>query len=464
VTEHQKDVEVSGGKGVVVGNYATVFQYFREDKRPVSSFIRLAQFRSLIDERAKDFIGREFVFDGINRVLAGEKFPSGYLIIHGEPGIGKTAIASMLVLRGSYVHHFNIAPENIRSPRQFLENVCAQLIVRYGLDHPTLPPYAGEDSGFLSQLLAEAADRARQNGEPPVVVVVDALDEAEDIGLAPSANRLYLPRAVPADVFFVLTTREEADYRLDVDNETGIWLRDDDPANEQDIARYIETFIRAHPQPMYEQIQAWGVEPAAFVTEVTKLSEGNFMYLVYVLPEMAAGRLTRETVGGISGLPRGLTGYYKRHWRDMKAADPGRFQTMQRPVLCFLAISREPVTIPQLMQWTHLEPGDIKNVIADWREFLNEDRHRQPPRYRIYHRSFAEFLDAEENLRWYHSQIAATALAKIPGFLGDDYTPLFCTRTPGYSSRSRTVTGTDGRTIARPVPSAPLAVPVGMPN
>jgi hypothetical protein len=424
VTEQQKkDVEVSGGKGIVVGDYATVFQYFGEDKRPVSSFIRSDQFRPLINERAEHFIGREFVFDGIERALAGEEFASGYLIIHGEPGIGKTAIASMLVLRGSYVHHFNIAPENIRSPRQFLENVCAQLIVRYGLDHPTLPPHAGEDSGFLSQLLTEAADRARSSGELPVVVVVDALDEAEDIGLASSANRLYLPRALPDGVFFIVTTREEADYRLDVDHQTRFWLRDDDPANEQDVARYIESFIEAHPQPMHEQIQAWGVEPAAFVAEVTKLSEGNFMYLVYVLPEIAAGRLSRPTEGGIGGLPRGLTGYYKRHWRDMKDADPGRFQALQRPVLCFLAISREPVTIPQLMEWTRLEPGDIKNVIADWREFLNEDTDRQPPHYRIYHRSFAEFLDVEEDLRWYHSQIATTALAKIPGFLDGDSTP-----------------------------------------
>ena len=418
MTEQQKDVAVSGGKGVVVGDYATVFQFFEEDKRSVSSFIRSAQFRALVDERTKGFMGRGFVFDGINRVLAGEESASGYLMIRGEPGIGKTAIASMLVLRGSYIHHFNIAPENIRSPRQFLENVCAQLIVRYGLDHPRLPPQAGEDSGFLSQVLTEAADRARENGELPVVVVVDALDEAEDAGLAPSANRLYLPRALPSGVFFILTMREEADYHLNVDNETEIWLRDDDPANEQDVARYIETFVMAHSQVMHERIREWGVEPAAFVTEVTKLSEGNFMYLVHVLPDIAAGRLSRQTVGGIDGLPRGLTGYYKRHWRDMRDADPGRFESLQRPVLCLLAVSREPVTIPQLMEWTSLEPGDIKSVIDDWRKFMNEDADSQPPRYRLYHRSFAEFLEAEENLRWYHNQIAITALAKIPGFLG----------------------------------------------
>lgn len=216
--------------------------------------------------------------------------------------------------------------------------------------------------------------------------------------------------------------RERRALTRDVDNEIEIWLRDNDPANEQDVARYIEAFIEAHAQAMRERIRAWDLETAAFVTEMIKLSEGNFMYLVHMLPEIATGRLSRQTVARVGGLPQGLTGYYKRHWRDIKDADPGRFSTLQRPVLCFLAISREPVTIPQLMEWTHLDPGDIKNVIAEWREFLNEDPDSPPPRYEYIIAVSPSFLGAEENLRWYHSQIATTALSKIPGFLPSDST------------------------------------------
>lgn len=410
------DVTVTGSQGVVVGDYATVYQTFAEDKRPAASFIRSAQFRPLVDERTRDFVGREFIFDGVRRFLAGDEFTAGYLLIRGEPGIGKTAIAAMLVLRNSFVHHFNIAQANIRSPRQFLENVCAQLIVRYGLDYQTLPPGAGDDSGFLSQLLAEAADKARESGQLPVVVVVDALDEAEDTGLSPGANRLYLPPVLPDGVFFVITTREKNDYRLNVDHVAELWLRDNDPANERDVARYIEAFVDDHQAVMREQIGAWELTTEDFTREITALSEGNFMYLVYVLPDIAAGRLSRQTVSSVDKLPRGLNGYYKRHWSEMKDADDDRFTTKQRPVLCFLAVSREPVTVPQLMEWTRLEPGDIRGVIAEWREFLNTDDDTRPPKYRIYHHSFAEFLDKEEDLRWYHGQIAAAALAKIPGF------------------------------------------------
>ena len=401
------DVEVSGGKGAVVGDYATVFQVFMDSPPALASFLRAPQFRSLVDERTKHFVGRDVIFDRIDELLAGADFESGYVVIRGEPGIGKTAIAATLVARRGYVHHFNIAPENIRSPKQFLENVCAQLIIRFELEHRTLPPSAGDDSGFLSQLLAEAADR----GAHPIVVVVDALDEVEDTG-PPATNRLYLPRALPPGVFFVLTTREEADYRLDVDNEAEIWIREDDPANRADIARYIELFLDQHADAMTPRLTEWGLDREAFVRDIAGLSEGNFMYLFHVLPDIARGRLTQDTVGGIAALPRGLRNYYQRHWRDMKDADPGRFSAVQRPVLCLLAVSREPVTVEQLMQWTGLGPGDVMDVVREWREFLNEDARR----YRLYHRSFAEFLDEQENLRYYHAQIADSALAQIPGF------------------------------------------------
>ena len=116
-------------------------------------------------------------------MLEDPEFTSGYILIRGEPGIGKTALLSQLVKTRGYVHHFNIAPQNIRSTRVFLENVCAQLIVRYQLAHTmSSRPEASQDSAFLTRLLTEAAEKA---GDQPVVVLVDALDEAEDVGLWP---------------------------------------------------------------------------------------------------------------------------------------------------------------------------------------------------------------------------------------------------------------------------------------
>ena len=220
------NVKVEGGQGAVIGDFATVIQIFKEAPPALATQIRTQEFVALIEERTRTFVGREYVFAAIDQALGEPEFRSGYVVIQGEPGIGKTAIVAQLVKSRGLVHHFNVAPLGIRSPQAFLSNVCAQLITRYGLDYKSLPPEATQDGGFLARLLLEAA---ADETHRPVVVVVDALDEAEDVGLTPGANRLFLPPSLPDDVYFVVSTREQADFPLFVDQRRDFYLRDDDP-------------------------------------------------------------------------------------------------------------------------------------------------------------------------------------------------------------------------------------------
>lgn len=395
-----------------------IFRLLATAPATLSPHLKVLDFERLVDERTRNFVGRDFIFRAVDELLEDPEFASGYILIRGEPGIGKTALLSQLVKTRGYVHHFNIAPQNIRSTRAFLENVCAQLIVRYQLPHAMLPPEAAQDSAFLTQLLAEAAERA---GDQPVVVLVDALDEAEDAGLAATANRLYLPAVLPEQVFFVLTSREQIDYRLDIDRHEDLYLRDDDPQNLADVRAYIRNFLQAHQQDMTARIAAWNIGAGDFVELLTDKSQGNFMYLVHVLADIRTGGLSPESLDNIRDLPRGLRAYYQRHWRTMRAHDQDRFERIYEPVLRILATVREPVTLTAVQEWTNIEPARIREVIRDWRPFLNETPSATgEPLYRIYHASFQDFL-AEEGvgLQPYHEKIAMTALAKIPGFLND---------------------------------------------
>jgi hypothetical protein len=396
------------------GDYATVFEAFARAPAALRPLIKAPEFEALIEERTRTFIGRGHVLAAIDRELADSAGGSGYIIVCGEPGIGKTALAAQLVKTGGHVHHFNVVTQNIRSARQFLQNACAQLIVRYDLGFESLPPDAVVDSGFLVRLLTEAAAQAEATAALPVVVVVDALDEAEDGSLAPGANRLHLPAVLPRGVFFVVTTRDEHDRRLDVERETTIWIREEDPGNSADIVRYVEAFIAEHEGVMKQRMAAWGVAKGDLVAQLVERSEGNFMYLVHVLADIAQGRLDADASRDLHALPHGLQGYYRRHWRHMRAAAPERFEQRQRPVLSVLAVSREPVGLSQLCEWTGLPAGHVRAVLDEWQEFLNEvDRPAGGRAYRLYHRSFGEFLEAEASLRAYHERIAETALAKL---------------------------------------------------
>ena len=398
------------------GGYITnIFRLLAEAPAPLLPHLKVLDFERLVTERTRNFVGRDFIFNALDETMKDPQFLSGYVLIRGEPGIGKTALLSQLVKTRGYVHHFNIAPQNIRSARTFLENVCAQLIVRYGLDHSTLPLEATKDSAFLSKLLAEAAAKSKGHA---VVVLVDALDEAEDVDLSASANRLFLPRVLPEDVYFVLTSREQMDYRLDVDRRKDLYLRDNDPQNLEDVRAYVRRFLGSHPETD-ERIAGWKISKDEFVEFLTERSEGNFMYLVHVLEDIRAGVLSADSIDRIQDLPKGLREYYQRHWRTMRAHDVQRFESIYEPVLRVLATVREPVSVGALEEWTKVDPARVREVIREWRAFLNETpSSSHEGLFRVYHSSFQDFL-AEEGvgLKPWHRRIAEVALAKIPGFL-----------------------------------------------
>jgi hypothetical protein len=372
--------------------------------------IRTAEFRALVRDRTRNFVGRDFIIGAVESQLAEPGFRSGYVVVSGEPGIGKTALAATLVERHGWVHHFNVAPANIRSVSDFMTNVCAQLIVRYDLPHDALPVSVERDSGFLLRLLDEAA---ANDSNKPVVVLLDALDEADDSGLSPANNRLLLPPILPDGAYFVLTTRPKQDYRLQVDSRRNLHLDDQDAHNLADVRAYIERFVDAHADPMAQRIAAWRVDREAFAQVLTERSEGNFMYIVRVLDDIRDGRITTSNIADVRALPSGLRDYYDRHWREMKAADPEHFTTVAEPVVCTLATIREPVAASVIAEWARIDIGDVRRVIEDWREYFDEEPGDPEPRYRVYHSSFLDFLAGKVDLATFHDRIGQSALDKI---------------------------------------------------
>ena len=92
---------------------------------------------------------------------------------------------------------------------------------------------------------------------------------------------------------------------------------------------------------------------------------------------------------------------------------------MYEPVLRVLATVREPVALDALQEWTDVDPARIREVLREWRAFLNETPSSgHESLFRVYHSSFQDFLaDEGVGLRPWHQRIADVALRKIPGFL-----------------------------------------------
>ena len=130
-------------------------------------------------------------------------------------------------------------------------------------------------------------------------------------------------------------------------------------------------------------------------------SEGNFVYLVFLLQDLA-----EDAVPSLdsTALPRGLSAYYQTMWAHMlpHTDAPDRawdlWARLRRPVLERLAVAAEPVTLEWLGDHTNQPPNDIHRRALDaWARFvphIDED----PPRWRIIHQSFREFLRSTDDI------------------------------------------------------------------
>lgn len=377
-----------------------IYSYFRATPGQLRR-----SFDALMKDKLRGFVGRQFIFDALDGFL--RTHDSGYFILRGAPGIGKSAFMAKLINDRGYIHHFNIASQNIHSTRAFLENVIAQLIKQYDLPHKELPPRAFDDSGFLMQCLNEAAAK-REQSEDRVIIAIDALDEANRRDLDPSANILFLPQSLPEGVYVVVTTRPLDDLPLQVMQQETLDFEEKEykASNLQDITTYIKAYLQR--EGMGGRLSAWDVTQEQFIAGLRKKSQGNFMYLYHVLPAIEQGKFVHGT---LDELPDGLKAYYQRHWRQMRAGNEDEFDQIYEPIVCILGVAREPVTVQQIANWTKLSQGKVKKSIRLWREFLNKEQLEGELHYRIYHASFQDFLKDQVDLDRYDDMVIDYYLA-----------------------------------------------------
>jgi hypothetical protein len=368
-----------------------MYPYFQASPKNLRHF-----FDAYMADKLQNFVGREYVFNAVNEFIKNNS--SGYFIIRGDPGIGKTALLAKMINEHGYIHHFNVALQNIRSTRAFLENICLQLISRYHLPYQTLPQNATDDSGFFSQCLSEAA--IKQTNQP-IVIAIDALDEADRTGLVPNVNSLYLPPSLPEGVYVILTSRRMNDLHLQVSKSQILDLEADSDGNLQDIKSYIDKYLMR--EKMKTKISAWNINSERFGEALVKKSQGNFMYLYYILPAIEEGRFSKGTV---DELPDGLLGYYQRHWRQMREGNEEEFDKKFQPIVCILGVAQEPITIDQISAWTNIDKTQVKHAIEKWFEFLHPGKEEGQTLYRIYHASFQDFLKEKVDLTRYDGMIA----------------------------------------------------------
>jgi tetratricopeptide (TPR) repeat protein len=377
-------------------------------------------FSAFINDRTRYFTGREWVFAEIDRWLADSDGPS-FFIITGEPGIGKSAIAARLTqVRDLAAYHFCIAcdAETI-DPALFAQSLSGQLCridgfargilkdsnidlkttqnvqANYGqvigakIENLVLNAPSGAVAfthAVLQPLKALCADG--YGGQ--VVLLVDALDEAvQHKGSETIVDLLANGGALPRQVRFVLTSRLEGaalqhfeqrrvpHFRLDAGR----------PENLRDIGQYVRRQLE-ESEGLHIRLADEHTPHEVFVERVATASHGNFLYVVWLLRDVAAGIQCFDT---LEALPQGLDGIYREFLRTRTIGEKGSWRRLYRPILGALVAAQAPLTAEQVGRFAELSSQDVDDGLQDLRQFLDpasadEDRHF------VYHQSVNDWL------------------------------------------------------------------------
>jgi hypothetical protein len=337
---------------------------------------------TIIADRTQDFTGRRFVFAAIAEFLQNNR--KGYFVLEADPGVGKTSIMAKLVLllKRRCVAHFNSQSQGIVRAEQFLENACTQLIRGFQLNYPQLPENATRDGNFLSRLLGEVSAKL---GGKKLIIVVDALDEV-DLGLqGRGSNVLYLPDALPDNVYFIVSKQPKT---LPLPNHEVFDLMQYSAESLADVKVYIDKRT-GNSASIQSWINRQNLQREQFVAAVAEKSQNNFMYLRYVLNDIDSGKYSDVN---LQDLPRELEGYYEKHWARMEMAVRDKeLRRRKLKVIYLLTKTRKPVCCDILANFAKEDALDVQEVLDDWEQFLRRSSD-SPPDYSIYHASFQRFL------------------------------------------------------------------------
>ena len=366
-------------------------------------------FTPFLVEKIKGFVGRKWLFQEIDEWRSHDS-PSVLLIV-GEPGIGKSAIAAALVHRNiegqvlAYHCCRTDTPETL-APASFVRSLAGMLCAR-------LPEYAkalecasvinslrradtDPESAFEAAVLAPL-HKIKLLQTKRCYLLIDALDES-------------LARAGPPTIFDVLCTRLDRlppwlGLIATTRNDPGVLnplrslrvqiISAQDRKNLDDVRQFIRSQLGEAPFRI--KAEADRKVPAKLETDLLRSSAGNFLFVRTALDAIASGQLSFDH---IQNLPPGLSSLYEIFFRRL-FPNPVKDYSRARRALETIVAAREPLTREQIAAATSLDPEDeLLGILSRLAPFVPAFEGR----YSLFHKSLLDWLTGWDS--WHDQPLA----------------------------------------------------------
>ncbi len=347
-------------------------------------------FRGVIRAKTEGFHGRRWLFKEIDQWR--EAGATQSLLIVGDPGVGKSAVAARLVEQEPRVagHFFCKHDESVTlEPGRMVQTLAAQLAAcfpeyRASLDDPVvrerLDAAQRDPVAALTQGLFDPLGKLDGPREGVRYLVIDALDEAMEHAAALNIVRVLsssLSR-MPTWLRLIATARNEPSVTERLRGLRFEPLDAGSPRNQADVRAYVEARLGTAP----------GVT-SRHIDTLCRVSNSNFLYVVQALEDYDNGHLTLDE---LKQLPPGLVGRYLSFF-ERQFSSRGDFESLQR-VLDVMVAAVEPLHESQLAAATGVDAEeDLPRLGRTLRQYLkHQSDWGRDPVYAFYHKSLSDWL------------------------------------------------------------------------
>jgi hypothetical protein len=231
-----------------------------------------------------------------------------------------------------------------------------------------------------------------QYPHPEIFIMVDGLDEALTFGRINIVTLLAGSNDLPANVRFLLTSRNEPKVLDQFLKKRVINLSSIEHTIEvnDDIRGYLDK--RFEEKTIKSKI-ASTKNPQEIKDNLIERVAGNFLYVRFLLDEVAAGKRSLED---LASFPRDLFGLYRNYLDRLipEMLQIGMSQTWIekfQPMLGCLSVAMPSVSLEVLSEWLERRPFEVAHLLNEVMQIVENDPANDGG-FRLYHRSIADFL------------------------------------------------------------------------
>jgi tetratricopeptide (TPR) repeat protein len=383
------------------------------------------------------FTGRSWLLPPLLNWL--ERSHQRYFIITGAPGTGKSAIADWLAGTGSlpadpeashqlaYLRsqvgatHFCIAASGSTDPRNLAKSIAEQLThTAQGFNDALIKTLPKEiqidvkqtvgianastitgvhieslnigtlsDEASFNRLVRDPLKQLYNDGySQPILILIDSLDEAETYtGNIKIVHLLTKLTDLPKQIRFLLTTRPDPRILKYFPDSQLFDLIGNAPATSDDIQQYA-----------YEQLSALEESQRSHLAStISRAAEGIFLYAYLVIEDLLPNLSEAIAIETLS-LPKGLSGLYQQFLnRELGTKNnEDSWYNLFKPLLGVIAVSQGNGLNQR--QLAGIVRKDIEQSLRECAQYLRVAEGH----FRVFHKSFADFLLEDENNTNYH--------------------------------------------------------------